>query len=174
LDETESSRTIRGDLTLSYGLNNRDEELRSLYLHPLQARGAVVTVTVPVFDWGRHARDVDAAEAQLRSAEMTAEHSELSIEQEITDLSRRIQSSAARVAVMFKSRLVAEKANDINTRRYEVGTIGSLELSQSQTRLLQARLGALEALIDYNIGVADLTRRTSFDFVRNVEVGEMP
>jgi outer membrane protein len=169
LDETESRRAIRGDLTLTYGLNNRDVELQTLYLHPLQARGVVMTVTVPVFDWGKHARDVDAAEAQLRSAEMTAENTELTIEQEITDLVRRIRSSAERVAVMFKSRQVAEKANDINTKRYEVGTIGSLELSQSQTRLLQARLGALEALIDYNVGVADLTRRTTFDFEKNAE-----
>lgn len=173
LDETESRRTIRGDLTLSFGLNNRDELFRSLYIHPLQARGAVVTITVPVFDWGRHAREVDAAEALLHSAELTASNTELTIEQEITDLARRIQSLAQRVNVMFKSRQVAEKANDINTNRYDVGTIGSLELSQSQTRLLQARLGALEALIDYNISVADLTRRTSYDFAKGTEVGEM-
>ncbi len=172
LDEVEGRRTIRGDITLNYGLNDVEDRLRAMFLEPSQTRGAMLRVSVPVFDWGRHSRDVEAAEARLRSARFTAENVELTIEQEITDLTRRIASASERVNVLYKSRGVAEKANQINTQRYEVGTIGSIELSQSQTRLLQARLSALEALIDFNVAVADLMRRTSWDFVndRGVEL----
>lgn len=170
LDEIDGQRSIRGDISVNYGLNDAADKVRSLFLSPTESRGATLRITVPVFDWGKHGRDVEAAEARLRSAQYTAENTELTIEQEITDLVRRIGSAAERVNVLFKSRLVAEKANGINTSRYEVGTIGSLELSQSQTRLLQARLSALEAWIDYNVALADLARRTAFDFSTGSEV----
>lgn len=171
LREAKSQRTVRADLELSYGVNNRDEELRSLFMNPLDARGVVLTVSVPVFDWGRHARQVEASEADLLSARLTAENTELTIVEDISDLVRRTRSAAERVAVLFKSRIVAEKANEITTKRYDVGTVTSVDLQQSQSRLLQARLSALSALIDYNVALADLTRRTAFDFVRGVDVG---
>ena len=171
LEEVDGQRAIRGDLTMRYGLNNDDKILKNLFSNYRDTRGAVLRVTVPIFDWGRHAQDVEAAEARLRAAEYTARNVELTIEQEITDLVRGISSAAERVRVLFKSRLVAEQAYDINTRRYDVGTIGSIELSQSQTRLLQARLSALDALIDYNVALADITRRTAFDFRLRAPVG---
>jgi outer membrane protein TolC len=165
LDQVEGQRTIRGDVTLSYGLSKDDAAFNTLYNKLRDTRSATFTLTVPVFDWGKHSLDIESAEANLRSSQLTLENTEITIEQEITDLVRRINSSARRVSVMYQSRLVAEKANEINTKRFEVGTIGALELSQAQSRLLQARLGALDALIDYNIALADIKRRTSWDFV---------
>ncbi len=167
LDLVKSRRQIRGDVTLSYGLTKDDPVFDNLFIKPRDTRSATFTLTVPVFDWGRHSLDVESAEARLRNSQLTLENAEITIEQEITDLVRRIGSAARRVGVMYQSRLVAEKATDINTRRFEVGTIGALELSQAQSRLLQARLGALEALIDYNISLADLKRRTSWDWVKD-------
>jgi outer membrane protein TolC len=128
---------------------------------------AKFTLSIPVFDWGKHGQDVEVAKAQLRSAVLTEENLQLTIEQEITDLIRSLNSSAARVDVLFKSKIVADKANYISARRFDAGTIGQTELSQAQTRFLQARLSALQALIDYNIVLADLTRRTAYDFLND-------
>jgi outer membrane protein len=164
LEEVESRRRIRGDITLSYGFSNNDEQLNQLFVDTRDTRGAKFTLSVPVFDWGKHGEDVQAAKARLQTAELQAQRSELRVEQEILDLVRKIKSAAKRVEVLFKSRLIAEKANDINTKRFEIGTISSTDLAQSQSRLLQARLSALEALIDYNVSLADLTRKTSYDF----------
>ena len=164
LEGVHSQRSIRGDLFLSYGLNNNDIAFTGLYNDLRDTRRAVLTVSVPVFDWGKHGQDVEAAEARLRSARLAAEHVELTIEREILDLIRNIQSAARRAEVMRKSRLIADIANDISTRRYEVGTIGSTELAQARARLLQARLSALEAIIDYHLALADMARRTAFDF----------
>jgi len=170
LDEVSSRRSIRGDITLSYGLSNNDELLRSLTVDPRETRGATLTFSVPVFDWGRHAQEMEAAEARLESAKLTAGNVSLTIEKDITDLLRSIVTTSERVLIMLKSRTIAEKANSINTSRFDMGTISYTELSQSQTRLLQARLGALAALIDYTIAYEDLSRRTGFDFRNGTDV----
>ncbi|MCZ7555881.1 MAG: TolC family protein [Bacteroidia bacterium] len=164
LDEIEGQRSIRGDLFLSYGLNNNDQRLSTLYNDLRDTRRATFTITLPIFDWGKHSRDVEAAEARLRIARLASEDLETTIEREIKELLAGIASSARRAEVLKQSRLLAEIANDISTKRYEVGTIGSTELAQARTRLLQARLSALEAIIDYNIALADLARRTGYDF----------
>ena len=164
MEQVDAQRSIRGDLFLSYGLNNNQQEFRGLYDDLRDTRRAALTISIPIFDWGKHAQDMEAAEARLRSAELTAENLELSIEREIIDLVRSVSSSARRAEVLQKSRLIAEIANDISTKRYEVGTIGSTELAQARTRLLQARLTALEAVIDYHLALADLTRRSAYDY----------
>lgn len=165
LENVHTQRSIRGDLFLSYGLNNNDPEFAGLYDDLRDTRRAVLTVSIPVFDWGKHGMDVEAAEARLRSARLSAENVELNLEREIIDLIRSIESAARRAEVLRKSRLVAEVANDISTKRYEVGTIGSTELAQARARLLQARLSALEAIIEYYLALADIARRTAYDFL---------
>ncbi len=174
LEQVEAERSIRGDLFLSYGLNNEEPEFRGLYNDLRDTRRAVLTVSIPVFDWGKHSHDIEAARARLRSATLTAEDLELNIEREISDLIRSISSSARRAEVLQKSRVIAEIANDISTKRYEVGTIGSTELAQARSRLLQARLSSLEAAIDYYLALADLARRTAYDYRynRTLEVPE--
>lgn len=164
LEQTEANRSIRGDLFLSYGVNKYDVEFQGLYNDLRDTRRAVLTVSVPIFDWGKHAKDIEAAEARLRNARLSAENLELTIEQEIIDLVHSVESSARRAEVLLKSRLIADIANDISTKRYEVGTIGSTELAQARSRLLQAKLTALEAILDYYLALADLARRTAFDY----------
>ncbi|MDX9757963.1 MAG: TolC family protein [Bacteroidota bacterium] len=173
LEGVQAQRRIRGDLFLSYGLSKNDAEFSGLTNDLRDTRRAVLTVSVPVFDWGKHSRDVEAAEARLRSAQLTAENVELGIEREIIELSRNIASAARRAEVLRQSRLIADIANEISTKRYEVGTIGSTELAQARARLLQARLSALEAVIDYHRSLADMARRTAFDFKRNAAL-EIP
>ncbi|MBR9975145.1 MAG: TolC family protein [Bacteroidetes bacterium] len=164
LEGVQGQRSIRGDLFLSYGLSKNDVYFNGLYNDLRDTRRAVLTVSVPVFDWGKHGQDVEAAEARLRGSRLAADNVERTIEREILDLIRSVESAVRRAEVMRQSRLIAEIANDISTRRYEVGTIGSTELAQARSRLLQARLSALEAVIDYHLSLADVARRTAFDF----------
>lgn len=171
MEQIDAQRSIRGDLFISYGLNNNRPTFNGLYDDMRDTRRAAFTLSIPIFDWGKHARDLEAAEARLRDAELTAENLELTIEQEIIDLVRSLVSSARRADVLQKSRRIAEIANDISTKRYEVGTITSTELAQARSRLLQARLTALEAVIDYHLALADLTRRTAYDYRGERELG---
>jgi len=170
LDEIRGSRQPRGDLFLSYGLNKNDEQFQTLYNELRDTRRATLSISIPVFDWGKHSSDVEAARARLRNAELQAADLEITIEREIRELVARITSAARRADVLLQSRVLADIANDISTKRYEVGTVGSLELAQARSRLLQSRLSALEAIIDYNIAIADLARRTAYDYRQGREL----
>jgi outer membrane protein TolC len=124
-------------------------------------------VTLPVFDWGIHSREVEAAEAQLKSADLTYTNAERQIRQEISDLISGINAAESRIHALEKSVEVAKKTYEISLQRFSVGTATRNDLAQAQQRLTTAKLNDLSALIDYQLGLADLLRKTLWDFSTN-------
>ncbi|MGA2622294.1 MAG: TolC family protein [Bacteroidota bacterium] len=167
VDIASSQRHVRFDVTASYGLNKNDTELESTFRQFDRSRAVALQVTVPVFDWGRHSRQVEAAEAQMKSAELTYVYTGQQIKQEILDLLSQINAAESRIQVLAKSIEVAQKSYDITLERFRVGTATRNDLSQAQQRLTTSKLNNLVALIDYRMGLADLTRKTLWNFEKN-------
>jgi outer membrane protein TolC len=174
IDLASSQRHIRFDLSAGYGLNRNDTRIESVFQDFGRTRTISLGVMVPIFDWGRHSRAVDAARAQWRSTELTYTNTEQQIRQEILDLISRITVAESRIQVLAKSVEVAQKSYEISIERFRVGTITSNDLALAQQRLTTSKLNNLVALIDYRLGIADLTRKTLWDFEKNQPVIILP
>jgi outer membrane protein len=59
---------------------------------------------------------------------------------------------------------VAQRAFDISLERFNNGDITSQELALNRNRLVQAKTSYLSAYVDYKLSVADLRRKTMWDF----------
>src|SRR5262249_42411503 len=151
----------------SYGLNRNDTRLESVFGDFGKSRAVALDLTIPLFDWGRHGLQVEAAEAQLKIAELSYINTEQRIRQEITDLLSQISVAQSRIQVLARSVDVAQKGYEISLERFRAGTITRNDLAQAQQRLTTTKLNNLISLIDYRIGVADLARKTLWDFERN-------
>jgi outer membrane protein len=167
VDLASSRRRVRLDLTASYGLNRSDTQVESVFRDFGRSRSVALQVSVPLFDWGRHALEVEAAEAQMKGAELAYTNTEQQIRQEIIDLLSQISVAESRIQVLSKSVEVAQKGYEISLERFRAGTITSNDIAQAQQRLTNSKLNNLVALIDYRLGVADLTRKTLWDFEAN-------
>ncbi|MFH0735253.1 MAG: TolC family protein [bacterium] len=160
IDEVDSKRTIKANLVANYGINKNDSEFDKIFNNFADTRSVVLTVSVPVWDWGQNSREVEAAEANYKLQELNRNNLKESIINEIGSAVNRIKSAKARVEVLSRSVEVAEKSYNISLERFKTGTITSFDLSQMQLRLTDAKLNSLSALIDYNIAVANLERKT--------------
>ncbi len=167
VDLVSGQRHLKLDLTASYGLNQNASEPELALRDFGRTRGVALALTVPIFDWGRHAREVEAAEAQRNSAEMVVENTKRQIRQDIIDLLSRIALAESRIQVLSKSVDVAQKSYEISIERFQAGTITRNDLAQAQQRLTTSKVNSLVAMIDYRLGLADLTRRTGWDFEKN-------
>ena len=107
---------------------------------------------------------------QQQHAIRTQNYVNQQIKQEIIDLLSRIRLAESRIRVLEKSVAVAQKGYDISLERFRSGTINRNDLAQAQQRLTTAKVNNLTALIDYQIGLADLKRRTLFDFEKGEPV----
>jgi outer membrane protein TolC len=165
-----AERDFRFDLTARYGLNKNDLEMREVFHDFNRSRGAAVTLTIPLFDWGRQSLNVEAAEVQQKNAEAYVTYVDQEIRQETMDLVNRIRVAESRIAVLEKSVAVAQKGYEISLERYRNGNITRNDLALAQQRLTSAKTTSLSALIDYQLGLADLRRRTLWDFERSAPV----
>lgn len=168
VDEIDSKGNIRVDLSANYGINKNDERFKDIFHSFAEDRSVTMTLSVPVWDWGSNKRAVESNQANLDLLKLSKLNQADMIINEIKQVVSKLQSAKARVDVLSKTVELAEKSYGISLSRFKSGTITSFDLSQMQLRLTDARTNSLNALIDYKLAVADLNRKTLFDFDKQV------
>ncbi|GJQ64222.1 MAG: membrane protein [Melioribacteraceae bacterium] len=164
IDETDSRSELKAELNANYGINKNDELFENIFGEFQDNRSVVLTVSVPILDWGKNAREVEAAKAEYNRTELNYNNRKESITIEVKSAIGRVKASLARVQVLSKSVEVAEKSYNISTQRFDAGKITSFDLTQVQLRLTDAKLNSLNAIVDYKIALADLERKTYLKF----------
>lgn len=169
---------IKGDLVASLGLSGISEQNRHsalsesvnyAYDNLMDGRksfGVGFRVSIPIIDWGENRALVNAAKAQLQQSIYSQEETKRSIEREIRDLVANLNSSLKRLQLLEKSVLVAEKSFDITRQRFSDGDIDSQSLALERERLNTSYTSHLSAYITYELMLADLMRKTFYDFQR--------
>ncbi|NOH00143.1 MAG: TolC family protein [Ignavibacteriae bacterium] len=160
IDEIDARRTIRVDLFANYGINKNDEKFKYIFRDFQDSRSVVMSMSVPILDWGQNSRNVEAAVANYKNSVLAYNNLKESIKNEIISSYNRVNSSQKRVEVLSKTVEIAEKSYEQNLERFRSGNITSFELSQEQLRLTKAKSNSLNALIDYKIALADLERKS--------------
>lgn len=166
--------TGRSDPNLAYGTSTSDlfdSSWDDLQRRPGN-RGVTLTFNIPIWDWGVNKAQVESARASLKRAELQLEDEKRSIINSISDAVRQVHSAESRLEVLEKSQDVAQRTYDISLERFNNGSITSLDLAQDNKSLSNAKLQYLNAYISYRLAVADLRRKTLFDFEKDQPIIE--
>jgi outer membrane protein TolC len=129
-----------------------------------QNYGLGITINIPIIDWGENKAQVRAAEARMQKNLYQQEVVKRSIEREVLNLVDEVSSSLKRLQLLEKNVLVAEKSFDITRSRFSDGDIDSQALALERERLNNAYTSHLAAYINYRLRLADLMRKTFYDF----------
>ena len=121
-------------------------------------------VTVPLWDSRTNAAEVASARAALSQRGLAEEDRKTQITREARSAISAVHEANARLVVLEKGLEVARRNYAISRSRFEVGAITALDLSDSQTRLMRARLSHLDAYVSHRLSVASLARTTLYDF----------
>ena len=168
--ETDAQREIRGDLFVSYGLFNRRDRFQDAFNNFNNDRRVQLSVSVPLWDWSQNKYAVQAARANLERDRLTRENRSNTIKQEIRTTVRNFESAEQRVEITRRSEELADKSYRIYFLRFENGEVSTQDLALEQNRLAQARRNSLDAIIDYKQSLADLRRKTLWDFEKDEPV----
>lgn len=132
--------------------------------------GVGLTITIPILDWGENRALVRASESRLKQYSYRKEEVKREIETEVKNLIASINSNLKRLQVLEKNVLVAEKSFEITRKRFSDGDIDSQNLALERNRLNNAYTSHLRAYINYQLSLADLARKTFYDFRTNQEI----
>jgi outer membrane protein TolC len=123
-----------------------------------------LTVSIPIIDWGRNKRLVRAAEARLQQSFLRKDDEERGIEVEVRNLIDNLQTTLTRLQLLEKNLSVAERSYGITLQRYTDGDIDSQALALERDRFNTAQRNHLDAFVNYRLSIADLMRKTFYDF----------
>jgi outer membrane protein TolC len=132
-----------------------------------QNYGIGININVPILDWGQNRALVNAAKSRLLKTEIQKEELQRSIEREVRNLVADLNSSLKRLQLLEKNVLVAEKSFAITRQRFADGDIDSQSLALERNRLNTAYTTHLRSYINYQLYLADLMRKTFYDFSKN-------
>jgi len=130
-------------------------------------RGIAFTLSYPIAEWGRSKNLVKRAESRLKQRELDLENTRRNIEREIREIVRSVYEAEKRYRLNRRNQEVAIESYRISQMRFENGDMTSQELSIEQERLSQVQLAYIESYITYRLSVANLNRKTMYDFENN-------
>ena len=154
--------TSMGDIDTPYGRTIRNSAT-DFADRPINY-GVGITISVPLLDWGENKARVRAAEARQRQNYLAKEELERSIETEIRNSVAQLNNNLKRLQLLEKNVTIAEKSFAITLQRFTDGDIDSQTLALERNRLNSAYRNHLSAYIAYQLSLADIMRKTLYDF----------
>jgi len=130
-------------------------------------RGVTFTLSYPIFDWGRGSSRVRQEKANLNRRQLDVDNMKVTIIKQVRDIIRSLREAKNRLNILQQNQKVSERSYKISRIRFENGDLSSQDLSREQERLAQSRLDYLDAFITYQLTIADLKRKTLWDFKNN-------
>jgi len=182
LKRVKADRLVKGDIMAYYDLIGTDQSDLPFSLNEslgnswnqIQDRpgnfGVALTISVPIFDWGERKSLVRAAESGLETNRYRYKEEKINIEREIRNTVKQLTSSLNRLKLLEKNVELAEKSFNISRDRFSNGDIDSQSLALDRTRLNAAYQSHLDAYISYKLYIADIMRKTFYNFETGVPI----
>ncbi|MCF7886422.1 MAG: TolC family protein [Candidatus Marinimicrobia bacterium] len=133
-------------------------------------RGVALTLSIPVWDWGVNEARVEAARSRLRQAEYAVRNEKVNVKKDVIATVDQLRTSLNNLKLLEKNVKVAEKSYNISKKRFANGDISSQELALERDRLNKTHISHLEAFINYKLSLADLKRKTFYDFKKDKSI----
>ena len=160
--------TSMGDMNTTYG-STIQTSANDFVDRPINY-GVGLTLSVPLLDWGENKAQVRAAEARQRQNYLAKEELERNIETEIRNSVAQLNNNLKRLQLLEKNVVIAEKSFAITLQRFTDGDIDSQTLALERNRLNSAYRSHLSAYIAYQLSLADIMRKTLYDFEKGEAV----
>lgn len=177
IDRAKREREVKGNIYAYYdftGLSTQPGAVPELFQSSFDNftmrppnRGVTFTLTVPILDWGRGRNIVKSRTIRLKEKELQLENTKNMIVKEIREIVRTVYEAEKRFRINQKNKDNAANSYRISRLRFENGDISGQELATEQERLSQVQLAFINAYITYQLALADLKRRTMWDFENN-------
>lgn len=155
-----------GTVNASYGFNATGSSASDAYKSLLNAQRFSLSVQLPLWQWGAHGANVDAARADRDAARTNATLTRAQLDQAAQFAALQVTEARRSLVIAAKADTVADKRFEVAYNRYGIGkiTIDNLYIAQSEKDA--ALQGFAQALRAYWIAYYQLRKLTLYDFER--------
>jgi outer membrane protein TolC len=165
--KAQKNRERLASLTLSSVTNERVPSIQALgdvglignqIPNALTTDSVQVLMRVPIFDGGQREGRISENRSKVRQEEIRTQDVQYQVALEVRDALITISSAKQQVAVAEEGLKLALTELELSRERFAVGVATNLEVTDSQTRVAQARDNLIEGLFTFNASRLSLAR----------------
>lgn len=117
-----------------------------------------LALSIPVFDGGQREGRISESRSQVRQEQIRMNNISKQVSLEVRDALITLESARQQVTVARGGLRLALEEVDLAKERFSVGVATSIEISDAQTSVAQARDNVIEALFSFNTARVNLAR----------------
>ena len=170
LARVKGSNRLEFSVRANFGMSQQGPELNNILNQLDQQQNAIITLGIPIFDWGVSKSKRKMAKANLDLTNANIEEDEKAFEQEIYLHTLNWANESAFLKTAKKAEEIAVKRYDITRKRYILGKITITDLNLAQQEKDKAIVSYLNSLEKFWVDYYTLRRLTLFDFINNKKI----
>ena len=170
LIRTKSLNEFRGSLGLTVGLFGDNENLEDIYSNPTDNERVMLSLNIPLWDWGERKSRIKASEANIESSKISFEEEQNNIILGIRKVYRNLLNLQNQIEIAKQNVTNAQLTYDLNLEKYKNGDLTGMDLNIFQNQLSEKQLTYTNSLISYKLELLNLKIQTLYDFEKRQPV----
>jgi outer membrane protein TolC len=170
LAQIKGNNRLEINVRANFGLNKRADDYDALFQDYDRQQRVLVTLGIPIFDWGVSKSERKMGEADLGLVETNIEQEKQAFEQEIYLHILNWSSKRDFLATSEKAKEIAMKRYQITKERYILGKITITDLNLAQQEKDKAEIDYLNSLENFWTDYYTLRRLTLYDFINEKKI----
>jgi outer membrane protein TolC len=164
-EQARIQKRFNSSLSASYGLNQLSNSFSGAYVDPLNQQQFVVTLSIPLIDWGVAKGNYNMAKRNYEAVKISAEQVRSDFNQTVYIAVSDFNLQSQIVKTAFEKKNYAEKAYLTVKQKFVSGTEDVNSLILSLSRQDNAKLDYINAIYNYWYYYFSLRKITLYDFV---------
>jgi outer membrane protein len=166
LIQTKDQNKFKGSLGLSLGLFGENAKFGNVMDKASRTDNEEISLSlsIPLWDWGKRKSMIKASEASIQSSEVTLENEKNNIILDIRKVYRNLLNLRNQIEIARQNVTNAQLTYDLNLERYKNGDLTGMDLNLFQNQLSEKQLAYTNSLISYKLELLNLKIQTLYDF----------
>jgi hypothetical protein len=170
--QSRAEKGLNADLTASFGLSQRGEKFKGLYLNPQDQERVRLGIEIPIMDWGLARGKFKMAQSAQEVVKTNVAQAEMDFEQEVLLQVMQFNLQDDQLKIAAKADTIARMRYEVSKQRFLIGKISVLDLNvalQEKDVATRAYIAALRNYWNYFFNMRSLTL---FDWINNQTLSE--
>ena len=172
IEERESENEFKGDIILSYGLDNTDKKISRLFKNFDKTSTIKMNFYVPLWDWGRNKDRLQAEYINYINTRQWLEDRKKRLFNNVYTTLERIRVAENRLRLNREILDMSEKMNELSYGKFLRNEISAQDLILSVNQLYESKNDYADSIINYENAFNRLKVLTLWDFEKNSYIFE--
>jgi len=170
VESVKGENAFHVNLEFTYGLEKKDERLRSIWDEYDNSNSATINAYFPLWDWGERKALIQSEQIDVNRRALQIEEAKDNINKNITNSYTNLKEYEERCLNLDKSRNISKEFIQISINNYANGELSLLNLLQIVNRHKDTEEKFLETYMGYRHSLLNLMVDTHYDYEKSMSL----